>query len=289
MRLRDKVAIITGAGAGLGRASALLFAEEGAKVVIAEHNPERADRVAGEITAAGGTALAVHVDVSDQEQVRAMTDQAVSHFGKLDILFSNAGIGAPSIPFAEQTADQWRRVLDVNVIGMFNCIQAATPHLRANGGGSILNCSSGAALAAVPGVPVYTATKGAINAMTRAFALDLGQYNIRVNTLCPMGGMSANFMRDADAPLVDEQSLFVGYTPADSPAPLARPTPPRLIDHARAALFLVSDDACWVNGVALPTDGGAVIRPQLDIERTIRAYQSARFVGDCAGRAPSPG
>jgi NAD(P)-dependent dehydrogenase (short-subunit alcohol dehydrogenase family) len=280
MRLQDKVAIITGAGAGLGRASALLFAEEGAKVVIAEHNAERAERVAKEITEAGGTALAIQVDVSDQAQVRAMTDDAINHFGKLDILFNNAGIGAPSIPFAAQTADQWRRVLDVNVIGMFNCIQAATPHLKANGGGSILNCSSGAALAAVPGVPVYTATKGAINAMTRAFALDLGEFNIRVNTLCPMGGMSANFMREPGAPLVDEESLFVNYAPSDSPAPLHRPTPPRLIDHARAALFLVSDDAGWVNGVALPTDGGAVIRPKLDIDKTIRAYQTARFVTD---------
>ncbi|HEY1967711.1 MAG TPA: SDR family oxidoreductase [Pseudonocardia sp.] len=280
MRLPGKVAIITGAGAGLGRTSALLFAEEGAKVVIAEHNAERADQVVKEITEAGGTALAIQVDVSDQGQVRAMTQQAVDHFGQLDILFCNAGIGAPSTPFAEQAADQWRRVFDVNVIGMLNCIQAATPHLRANGGGTILNCSSGAALAAVPGVPVYTATKGAINAMTRAFALDLGEYNIRVNTLCPMGGMSANFMREPDAPLVDEESLFMDYTPADSPAPLARPTPPRLIDHARAALFLVSDEAGWVNGVALPTDGGAVIRPKLDIDKTIRAYQTARFVND---------
>lgn len=280
MRLKDKVAIITGAGAGLGRASALLFAQEGARVVIAEYDTVRATRVAEEITEAGGEALPLTVDVSDQEQVRTMTEQAAAHFGRLDILFCNAGIGMPSIPFAEQTADQWRRVLDVNVIGMFNCIQAATPHLKAAGGGSILNCSSGAALAAVPGVPVYTASKGAINAMTRAFALDLGEFNIRVNTLCPMGGMSANFMREPGAPLVDEESLFTDYVPSDSPGPLQRPTPPRLIDHARAALFLVSDDAGWVNGVALPTDGGAVIRPQLDIDRTIRAYKTARFVTD---------
>ena len=280
MRLQDKVAIITGAGAGLGRASALLWASEGASVVIAEHSADRANQVAEEITAAGGTAVAMPVDVSDQAAVRAMTDETVERFGKLDILFANAGIPAPPTPFAEQDADDWRRVFDVNVIGILNCIQAATPHMRANGGGVILNCSSGAALVAIPGVPVYTATKGAINALSRAFALDLGQYNIRVNTLCPMGGMSANFMRDPGLPLVDEESLFERYTPADSPAPLARPTPPRLLDHAKAALFLVSDDAGWVNGIALTTDGGAHIRPQMDIDKTISAYRTARFVSD---------
>jgi NAD(P)-dependent dehydrogenase (short-subunit alcohol dehydrogenase family) len=132
----------------------------------------------------------------------------------------------------------------------------------------------------IPGVPVYTATKGAINALSRAFALDLGPYNIRVNTLCPMGGMSANFMREPGLPLVDEESLFQDYTPQDSPAPLQRPAPPRLLDHAKAALFLVSDDAGWVNGIALTTDGGAHIRPQMDIEKTISAYRTARFVED---------
>jgi NAD(P)-dependent dehydrogenase (short-subunit alcohol dehydrogenase family) len=272
--------IVTGAGVGLGRASALLFAQEGARVVIAEVDADRGARVAEEITEQGGEAIAVTVDVADQDGVRAMTDAAVEHFGKLDILFCNAGIPAPAVPFAEQRADDWRRVFDVNVIGMFNCIQAAVPHLRRNGGGVILNCSSGAALVGIPGVPVYTATKGAINAMSRAFALDLGPDNIRVNTLCPMGGMSANFMRDPDAPLVDEESLFEGYVPADSPAPLHRPTPPRLIDHAKAALFLVSEDAGWVSGVALPTDGGAVIRPQMNIDKTIRAYQTARYVSE---------
>jgi NAD(P)-dependent dehydrogenase (short-subunit alcohol dehydrogenase family) len=280
MRLANKVAIITGAGAGLGRASALLWAKEGASVVIAEYDGDRATRVADEITAAGGTVLALPVDVSDQAAVRAMTDETVERFGKLDILFANAGIPAPATPFAEQDAGDWRRVFDVNVIGILNCIQAATPHMRAGGGGVILNCSSGAALVGIPGVPVYTATKGAINALSRAFALDLGPYNIRVNTLCPMGGMSANFMREPGLPLVDEESLFEQYTPADSPAPLARPTPPRLLDHAKAALFLVSDDAGWVNGIALTTDGGAHIRPQMDIDKTIRAYRTARFVED---------
>ena len=278
MRLKDKVAIITGAGAGLGRASALLFAEEGAKVVIADRDPARANSVEQEITDRGGVALGLDVDVADEAQVRAMTDRTIAEYAKLDILFCNAGIGAPRSNFLDQTAADWRRVFDVNVISMLLCIQQAVPHFRANGGGVILNCSSGAALVGIPGVPVYSATKGAINALTRALALDLGAENIRVNTLCPMGGMSANFMLPEGSPLVDETSLFESYTPADSPGPLARPTPPRLIDHARAALFLVSDDAAWVHGVALPTDGGASVRPMLDIERTIRAYEHARFV-----------
>lgn len=280
MRLEGKVAIITGAGSGLGRASALLWAAEGAAVVIAEQDADRAARVEQEIVAAGGTAAAFPVDVSDQDAVRSMTDAAVDRFGKLDILFANAGIMGPTTPFAEQSAETWRRMFEVNVVGMLNCIQAAVPHLRAGGGGVILNCSSGGALVGLPGIPVYTATKGAIVALSRAFAVDLGRWNIRVNTLAPMGGMSANFMREPGLPLVDEESLFEDYRPEDSPAPLHRPTPPRLVDHARAALFLVSDDAVWVNGVTLPTDGGAAIRPQLNIEKTIAAYRTARFVQD---------
>lgn len=278
MRLKNKVAIITGAGAGLGRQSALLFGEEGADVVVADLSLERAERVAKEIQDKGGRALGVAVDVSSDVQVRALMERTLHEFTKLDILFCNAGIPAPRSAFEDQDVEDWRRVLDVNILGYLLCIKYAIPHLRAVGGGAILMSSSGASVAAVPGVPVYTATKGAINAMTRAFALDLGVDNIRVNALCPMGGMSANFYRDPDDPLIDENTLYVTYKPEDSPGPLRRPTPPRLIDHARAALFLVSDEAAWVTGAELRTDGGMTIRPQVDVNGTIRAYETAKFV-----------
>ncbi|MBA0126756.1 SDR family oxidoreductase [Haloechinothrix sp. YIM 98757] len=278
MRLDKKVAIVTGGGAGLGRQSALLFAEEGASVVIADRNAQRADQVAAEITDKGGYAIGVETDVSSEDQVEAMVDRTMGTFGKLDILFCNAGIPAPRTAFEDQNVDEWRKVLDVNIIGYLTCIKYAIPRLRENGGGAILTCSSGAAISAVPGVPVYSATKGAINAMTRAFSLDLGADNIRVNVLCPMGGMSANFYRNPDDPLIDENTLYVDYKPEDSPGPLHRPNPPRLIDHARAALFLVSDEAAWVTGVELRTDGGMAVRPQVDVEGTIRAYETAKFV-----------
>lgn len=278
MRLRDKVAVITGAGAGLGRQSALRFSEEGAKVVIADRNAERAASVAQEIRDKGGQALGVATDVSIETQVDTLMRRVIQEFGKLEILFCNAGVPAPRTKFEEQDADTWRHVLDVNIIGYLLCIKYAIPHLRANGSGAILTCSSGAAVVGVPGVPVYSATKGAINAMTRAFALDLGADNIRVNALCPMGGMSANFYRNPDDPLIDENTLYMDYKPEASPGPLQRPTPPRLIDHAHAALFLVSDEAAWVTGVELRTDGGMTIRPHVDVEGTIRAYQTAEFV-----------
>jgi NAD(P)-dependent dehydrogenase (short-subunit alcohol dehydrogenase family) len=152
--------------------------------------------------------------------------------------------------------------------------------MRANGGGVILNCSSGAALVSIPGVPVCTATKGAITALCRAFALDLGQYNIRVNTLCPMGGMSANFMRDPGCRW-STRSRCSRIT--------LRPTPlPRCTDPPRPGWSATPRRRCswspttryWVSGVALPTDDGAAIRPQMDLEKTIKAYHTARFVTD---------
>jgi NAD(P)-dependent dehydrogenase (short-subunit alcohol dehydrogenase family) len=271
-KLDGRVAVITGAGSGLGRRSALLFAEEGARVVVADINADRTHQVAAEIVAAGGMAVAAPCDVSVESDVRALVEVAIEKFGSLDVMFNNAGIPLVK-PFVFSTEAEMRRVLDVNLLGvMFGC-KYAFPALRANGSGVILNTSSAAALVAIPNNSVYAATKGAINALTRDLAVEFGPYNIRVNALCSAGGMSANMLLPADAPLWDEDAEAAGWNPAESMFPLAMPRPPRVLDHANVALFLASDDAAWCSGVCLPVDGAVTGKVAFDMSRFPEWYQ----------------
>jgi NAD(P)-dependent dehydrogenase (short-subunit alcohol dehydrogenase family) len=273
-RLNDRVAVITGAGSGLGRRSALLFAEEGAKVVVADINGDRAERVVGEIAEAGGTATAMTCDVSVEAQVAALVALAVDTYGTLDVMFNNAGIPLVG-PFEETTEAALRRVLEVNVMGtVFGCKHAA-PILKAKRSGVILNTSSASALAAIPGNSVYAATKGAVNVLTRDLAVELGPFNVRVNALCSMGGMSANMMLPPDAPIVDEDAHDAEWNPAETMYVLATSRPPKLIDHANVALFLASDDAAWCSGICLPVDGATTGKAAIDIGRKLASYQAA--------------
>jgi NAD(P)-dependent dehydrogenase (short-subunit alcohol dehydrogenase family) len=270
-KLDGRVAVITGAGSGLGRRSALLFADEGARLVIADINPGRVNRVAEEITAAGGIATPVTCDISDEDQVRGLVETAVNSYGTLDVMFNNAGIPLVG-PFAEGTAEQWRRLFEVNVLGTFFGCKHAIPVMKAKRSGVILNTSSASALAAIPGNSVYASTKGAINVITRDLAVELGPYNIRVNALCSMGGMSANMALPPDAPLVDEDAQDATWDPGQTLYVLATPRPPKLIDHANVALFLASDDAAWCSGVCMPVDGATTGKAAIDISRKLASY-----------------
>lgn len=273
-KLGGRVAVITGAGSGLGRTSALLFAEEGARLVVADINPDRVERVAAEITKAGGAATPVTCDIADEDQVRGLVETAVNRYGTLDVMFNNAGIPLVG-SFEDGTAEEWRRLFDVNVLGtLFGC-KHATPVMKAKRSGVILNTSSASALAAIPGNTVYGATKGATNVLTRNLAVELGPFNIRVNALCSMGGMSANMTLPPDAPLVDEDAQDAGWDPAQSMYVLATPRPPKLIDHANVALFLASDDAAWCSGICLPVDGATTGKAAIDISRKLASYADA--------------
>lgn len=273
MRLEGKVAVITGAGSGLGRQCAQLFTAEGAKVAIVDIDPDRAEQTLKLVSEDGGDAIAITADVSDKAQITSAIDQAVAHYGKLDIAWANAGIvsrgGAAAlgvedpVAFEDMTEDDWNNVLGVNLTGVIYTAQAAVPHLKANGGGTILATSSAASLVAYPSIAMYCATKAGVNGLVRALSLDLGRYGIRVNAIAPTHGMSPNFLLPPGSPVVGmsyEESAGP-WNPTVSPIPLKLQRPPSLADNAKVALFLVSDDSAYISGATIgSTDGGTLAR-----------------------------
>jgi NAD(P)-dependent dehydrogenase (short-subunit alcohol dehydrogenase family) len=243
-KLTGKVAVVTGAGSGMGRASALLFAAEGARVVCADvSGHEKA--AAAEI---GEDAIAVHADVSQADDVKGMFAAAVDAFGRLDVVFNNAGIDSPHHPLDQTDDDLFDRLVAVNLRGVFFGIKYAVPALRAAGGGSIISTSSAMGLVGRKGLAAYGATKGGVVALTKSAALDLAADNIRVNCICP--GMIYTGLAGAPA---DNSALPPDRT---MPVPMARYGSPGEI--ATAAVFLASDDSSYMTGVALPVDGGYV-------------------------------
>jgi NAD(P)-dependent dehydrogenase (short-subunit alcohol dehydrogenase family) len=273
-RLKDKVVFITGAGSGLGRASARLFAAEGAKVVIFDVNGNRAEQTQALVRDAGGEALAIEGSVAREADVEAAVARAVGHFGGLDVMFANAGVisrggvpgvlGGERIEVEDYPIDDWNAVLAVNLTGVFICCKHAIKPMRQRGGGAIVVTSSSASLLAYPGITPYTATKAGVNGMVRNLAFDLGRYAIRVNALAPTHGMSPNFLLPPDAEVVGRsyEENAGDWDPAGgSIPPLRLSRPPSLLDNARVALFLASDDSAYVSGVVLPaTDGGTLAR-----------------------------
>lgn len=245
MRLKDKVAIITGAASGIGKATAKLFAEHGAKVIVADIDADGGEQTVTEINDVGNVALFIKTDVTINVDTQNVVKQTVDAFGKLDILFSNAGI-AMRLPVAELPEDDWHRCLNVNLNGVFLCAKAAVPAMQKNGNGSIINMSSIFGLVGADVRAAYVASKGAVTNLTRGMALDYAEDNIRVNCICP------GFV---ETPLV----AGVIKTP-DEYQKLADKHPMRRlgqpIEIAYGALYLASDESAFVTGIALPIDGG---------------------------------
>lgn len=273
MKLEGKVVLITGAGSGLGRQASQLFASEGAKIAVVDIDPERAKGTVELVEQQGGTAVAITADVSKEQQVVDAVATTVDLYGKLDVAWANAGVvsrgGVPSVAGGEQvdfqdlTDADWQHVLGVNLSGVVYTAKAAVPALRANGGGSILATSSAASFAAYHSIALYSATKAGVNGFVRGLSLDLGKYGIRVNAVAPTHGMSPNFLAPAGTPVVGQsyEEIAGPWDPGVSPIPLKLNRPPSLLDNARAALFLVSDDAAYITGLTLPaTDGGTLSR-----------------------------
>jgi NAD(P)-dependent dehydrogenase (short-subunit alcohol dehydrogenase family) len=273
MKLEGKVALITGAGSGLGRQAAQLFSAEGARVAIVDIDADRAEQTAKLVEQQGGDAIAITADVAVKDQITAAVSSAVDQFGKLDIAWANAGIvsrgGAaalglePAVEFEDLTESDWQHVLSTNLSGVVYTVQAAIPHLKANGGGTILATSSAASLVGYPKIALYCATKAGVNGLVRGLSLDLGRYGIRVNAIAPTHGMSPNFLMPPGAPVVGQsyEEIAGPWNPAVSPMSLKLPRPPSLLDNAKVALFLVSDDSTYISGATIgATDGGTLAR-----------------------------
>ncbi|MFJ9089566.1 SDR family NAD(P)-dependent oxidoreductase [Streptomyces sp. NPDC102384] len=244
MRLDGKVAVITGAGSGIGKAIAQQFAAEGAKVVCAGVTGRSTEVAAG----IGEAAVGVQADVSDEDDVRRMIRTAEKAFGRVDVLVNNAGFGGGLLPLHEQTTQTWDRVHGVNLRGVFFCMKYGILSMRGTGGGSIVNVSSATGVIGWKHHGVYGAAKAGVNQLTKAAALDYAGENIRVNAVCP-------------------GTVWTGLVPMSSEFPEPPPGTPRVpgipMDRwgrsgevAAAALFLASDEASYVTGTLMPVDGG---------------------------------
>jgi NAD(P)-dependent dehydrogenase (short-subunit alcohol dehydrogenase family) len=259
MMLQDKVAIITGAGSGVGRASALRFAEEGAKVACADLNADSAKETTAMIDAAGGVAMAIACDVADDGDVQAAIASVVARFGRLDIMFNNVGIPTPRLgmSFEEHTVDDYEKLFAVNVRGMFlGCKHAVVQFKAQGGGGVILNTGSVAGLVGWGGT-VYGATKGAVHQLTRGVAVECAPHGIRANAICPAAMPYTGFMAAGGMDLPPDALEQVAAA-AGAGHPLGRPITAE--DCAEAALFLCSDRAANITGTLVPVDGGYVAK-----------------------------
>ena len=248
MRLENKVAVITGASSGIGRATAVLFAQEGAKVTLVDINDEAGQETLNLIEQAGGTAVYIHANQARATEVEAMIAKTEETFGRIDILFNNAGISHAADDDALNTTEEvWDLTFDVNVKGVFLCCKYGIPALRRAGGGSIINTASFVALlgAATPQL-AYTASKGAVLSMTRELATIHARENIRVNALCPGPLRTELLMKYLDTPAKKNRRLVH--------IPMGRFGEAEEI--AKSALYLASDDASFVTGTSFMVDGG---------------------------------
>jgi NAD(P)-dependent dehydrogenase (short-subunit alcohol dehydrogenase family) len=254
MRLADKVALITGAGAGIGRATALLFGQEGAKVVVQDLDPATAQETAKLLTQAGGEAVSIGGDVTSNADAEAMVKLAVHTYGRLDVLFNNAGIwrGGTILDISEE---DWDRTMAVNVKGLYLVSRYAVQQMMRQGSGSIVNAASVAALRGSPMSAAYNASKGAVLLLTKCMALDFGRYGIRVNCTCP--GVIDTRMADellSYRSLGDDdrkQALLETYEERHAVGRFGQAE-----EVARVVLFLASDESSFVTGAAWPVDGG---------------------------------
>ncbi len=251
LKLKDKVAIVTGAGTGIGRAIALLFAEEVAKVVCASLHENSCKKTAEDIVALGGKAIAVPTQVADRKDVEVLINNTIEKYGKIDVLVNNAGIVNCFCKVADVTEEQFDEMFDVNVKGQFLVAKECIPHMKENGGGVIISTSSASAMVAQYSTGVYNATKAAVLFLTKNIAVDYAKDNIRANCLCPALVDDTVINKDvfAEAKVNPE-----GWKETLEKYPMGRIATPEEV--AKGALFLATEESSFVTGTTLVIDGG---------------------------------
>jgi len=248
---KDKAVLVTGGNSGIGAAAARIFARQGARVAVATRRLVASQAVVEEIRAAGGEAIAIAADVAEMDQVQAMVEQIVQTFGRIDVAFNNAGHTGDNTTLVDCTPEAWDTCFNVNVRGLWLCMKYEIPHMLRQGGGAIVNTSSGLAEFSSPRMAAYTAAKHAANGLTISAALDYAPHNIRVNSIMP-GATLTPMLQGLDpkkhVPLDDMRSKI----------PLRRIASPE--EMAEAAVWLASDQASYVTGVNLMVDGGLKVK-----------------------------
>jgi NAD(P)-dependent dehydrogenase (short-subunit alcohol dehydrogenase family) len=245
--LDGRIALVTGAASGIGRATAMAFAREGAIAVAADRSRDGAETVAAQIRQSGGRAIAIGVDVAVREDCFAMVETIMRTYGRLDIAFNNAGVACGPFPDFEEIAhDEWARVIDINLSGVFHCMQAEAKAMRQSGGGSIINTASVTCTVVTPAIAPYIASKHGVLGLTKAAALDLVRHGIRVNAVAPGLTMTGMFDAARDNPAIMAE--------LNAKPPIGRIAEPE--DVAKTVVFLASDAAAYMVGAIVAVDGG---------------------------------
>jgi len=249
---QGKVVLVTGAAAGLGRVSALAFAREGAKVVVADIDAEGGQQTVQMIKKAGGEAIFVKADVTKEAEVKAMVEKAVETYGRLDCAHNNVGVEELLTPLTECTEEQWDFILNANLKSVWLCMKYEIPYMVKQGSGAIVNMSSSVGLNSAPQLPSYCSAKHGVNGLTKSAALEFARAGIRVNSICP-GGMRGTPMYNRITASIPEL-----VTKAAEIVPLGRDAEPEEV--ANAVLWLCSDAASMITGLPLSVDGGLVLK-----------------------------